>query len=176
MAAAVTGGALAGLNASMGWDQGSASNWTDKLGRSLSNNVADASIKAALGQGKLEDNLKGAIVGALGASLATQVGDLSTGDTAALNNFGNKVAHALVGCAMGAASTGHSEGCAAGALGAVIAEATAELYNAGSSGAKPFTKELGQYTSRRRRSRQTWGLKTARRCWHSNRDCSGWGS
>ena len=92
--------------------------------------MADASIKAALG-----------------ASLATQVGDLSTGDAAALNNFGNKVAHALVGCAMGAASTGHSEGCAAGALGAVIAEATAELYNAGSSGAKPFTKELGQITA-----------------------------
>ena len=34
-----------------------------------------------------------------------------------------------------------------GALGAVIAEATAELYNAGSSGAKPFTKELGQITA-----------------------------
>ena len=145
-AAAVTGGALAGLNASMGWDQGSASNWTDKLGRNLSNNVADASIKAALGQGKLEDNLKGAIVGALGASLATQVGDLSTGDAAALNNFGNKVAHALVGCAMGAASTGNSEGCAAGALGAVIAEATAELYNSSGS-AKPFTKTLGQITA-----------------------------
>ena len=29
----------------------------------------------------------------------------------------------------------------------VIAEATAELYNAGSSGAKPFTKELGQITA-----------------------------
>lgn len=145
-AAALTGGALAGLNASMGWDKpasGTTLDWTDKLGRSLSNNLADASIKSALGQGKLEDNLKGAIVGAVGASLANAVGDLSTGDNAALNSFGNKVAHALVGCGMGAAMQGGSKGCGAGALGAVIAEATAELYNAGGS-VKPFTKEIGQ--------------------------------
>ena len=143
--AMVTAGALSGLNASMGWDKPPSGtlDWTDKLGRSLTNNLAQASINSALGQGKLEDNLKGAIVGAVGASLANAVGDLSTGDNAALNSFGNKVAHALVGCGMGAAMQGSSKGCAAGALGAVIAEATAELYNAGGS-VKPFTKEIGQ--------------------------------
>ena len=149
-AAALTGGALAGLNAAMGWDkpppQGTTLDWADRLGRGLSNNLADASIKSALGQGKLEDNLKGAIVGAVGASLANAVGDLSSGDTAALNSFGNKVAHALVGCGMGAAIEGGSKGCAAGALGAVVAEATAELYNAGGT-VKPFTKEIGQITA-----------------------------
>ena len=143
--AMVTAGALSGLNASMGWDKPPSGtlDWTDKLGRSLTNNLAQASINSALGQGKLEDNLKGAIVGAVGASLANAVGDLSTGDNAALNSFGNKVAHALVGCGMGAAMQGGSKGCGAGALGAVIAEATAELYNAGGS-VKPFTKEIGQ--------------------------------
>ena len=148
-AAALTGGALVGLNASMGWDKPASSttlDWTDKLGRSLSNNLADASIKSALGQGKLEDNLKGAIVGALGASLANAVGDLSTGDNAALNSFGNKVAHALVGCGMGAAMQGGKDGCAAGALGAVVGEATAELFNS-SGTVKPFTKELAQITA-----------------------------
>ena len=114
--AMVTAGALSGLNSSMGWNQEAASTWTDKLGRSLTNNLTQASINSALGQGKLQDNLKGAIVGAIGASLANQIGDLSAGDNAALNSFGNKVAHALVGCGMGAAIAGGSKGCAAGAL------------------------------------------------------------
>jgi hypothetical protein len=57
--------------------------------------------------------------------------DLVTGAVTppALNRFAGEVAHAIVGCAAGAARTGNGDGCASGAVGAVAGHLAAGFIN-----------------------------------------------
>ena len=148
VAAMVTGGMLSGVSQSMGWSA-NPTDWSGKLGQNLTRNMAQANINSAVGLGKLEDNLKGAITGAIlnsvGESLAGWVGD-HKGPGKALAGFSSKIAHGLIGCGMGAAMGG-SEGCTAGAIGALVGETAAELFNGDASKAREFTLQLSQITS-----------------------------
>jgi Possible hemagglutinin (DUF637)/Hemagglutinin repeat len=98
----------------------------DKLLKNITNNVAGAAIDSAI-NGKLLDEkalstaLTSALITTGLASGANAIGDARVDTT--LNDFTQKVAHAVLGCAGGAATSG---GCAAGAVGAVVGEMTAE--------------------------------------------------
>ncbi|QHE85398.1 two-partner secretion domain-containing protein [Hydrogenophaga sp. BPS33] len=107
------------------------------LGKQLVEQTGRAVVNAALQGTDLED----AIVGALVSSALTTVtefgsktiGDLTVRDAngnVVLNPAGQKLAHALLGCAAGAVQTG-SEGCAAGAAGAVLGHLAAEWIDDG---------------------------------------------
>ncbi|MEJ7137376.1 DUF637 domain-containing protein [Amphibiibacter pelophylacis] len=121
------------------------SGFSANLGKNIINNVASATMNSALTGGDLEAGLKTALVGAVtstGAAFGAQfIGDMTVpggpGQPAQLNPAGQALAHALLGCAAGAAGQGDSEGCGAGARGAVIGELAARWYNpTGSAGAQ----------------------------------------
>jgi len=108
-AAIVTGGALAGMGFQPLPDQPNVSAGAQQFGQQLINNLqiqgTSALINTAIKGGSFEDALKGALLGALvnsvAATTANGIGDLSTGKDAVLNDFTNKVAHAIAGCVMG---------------------------------------------------------------------------
>ncbi|MBB3179963.1 filamentous hemagglutinin N-terminal domain-containing protein [Variovorax sp. Sphag1AA] len=97
-------------------------------GPNFSNAGGELSVKAvistAINGGSLEEalkeGLKGALVDTVAAQGANAIGDMN------LDEFTNKIAHAIAGCAVGAARTDGS--CAAGALGAAVGEMAAEAY------------------------------------------------
>ena len=99
------------------------------LGANLINGVASTLVSTAINGGSLEDNLKNmlknVIISTAGAQLADGIGDLKAGD---LDKFAGTLAHAILGCGMGAATVGNSSGCAPGAGGAVVGELSAEWY------------------------------------------------
>jgi filamentous hemagglutinin len=94
------------------------------LAQNLKAGAAKAVINTAINGGSFEDNLKESLKSAVLDTVAAQ-GANAIGD-ANLDSFTNKVAHAIAGCAVGAARTDGS--CAAGALGAAIGEMAAETY------------------------------------------------
>ncbi len=105
------------------------------LGRQLIEHGARASANAALLGTPLDEALEGALVSALlstGTAFgANAIGDLTVPDGRGgftLNPAGQQVLHALLGCASGAVQTG-SQGCAAGAAGAVLGELAAGWFN-----------------------------------------------
>jgi filamentous hemagglutinin len=75
---------------------------------------------------KDSEGLKTAFLDTVAAQGAFAIGNMSTGDGAVLNEFTNKVAHAVAGCVVGAARTDGS--CSAGAIGAVVGEISASFY------------------------------------------------
>lgn len=75
----------------------------------------------------LKNNLKNALLDTMAAQSANAIGDITAGDRT-LDEFTNKVAHAIAGCAVGAARTDTSSGCGAGAIGAAVGEIAAEAY------------------------------------------------
>ncbi|WP_143694908.1 DUF637 domain-containing protein, partial [Variovorax sp. JS1663] len=110
------------------------------LGRHVINASARAIVDTAINGGSLEDNLaRGIINGVISAGAASgayEIGQLTspgidpiTGALTppALNRLAGEVAHAIVGCAAGAARTGNGDGCAPGAVGAVVGHLTAGL-------------------------------------------------
>jgi hypothetical protein len=101
-----------------------------QLQQNLTAGVARAVISTAINGGSLEDALrdgiKGAILDTVAAQTANAIGDLTGPDK--LNTFTNALAHAIAGCAVGAARTESSGGCAAGALGAAVGELAAQAY------------------------------------------------
>ncbi|BEP66769.1 hypothetical protein GmRootV35_12830 [Variovorax sp. V35] len=110
--------------------------FTDQLQRQLLDGAASAVIRSAINGTSLEDELSHAISTALlntvAAQGANEIGDLRVNET--LNVYGQQVAHAVLGCLVGAgrASAGGSSsggGCAAGAIGAVVGELTAAAFN-----------------------------------------------
>ncbi|GAB3544862.1 hypothetical protein GCM10027343_20650 [Noviherbaspirillum agri] len=128
IAAMVTGGALQWLNLPSTGEpalQGGAQKFTQQLSQNLQAGVAKAVINTAVYGGSLEDNLKSNLLTAFIDTGAAQ-GAHAIGDMA-LDNLTNKIAHAMAGCAAGAATAG-SEGCSAGALGAAMGEIAAEGY------------------------------------------------
>jgi hypothetical protein len=102
--------------------------------RNITSNVAGNAIDAAINGKPLDEKtLSTAISGALAsAGLATganAIGDAASakdGNPAQIDSFTQKVAHAVMGCAGGAVTSGDGSGCTAGAVGAVIGELAAQ--------------------------------------------------
>jgi len=111
-----------------------ANQFGQNLLKNITNNVAAAAIDAAI-SGKpfnadsLSKALSGALITAGMAAGANAIGDAAAaqnGQPAQIDTFTQKIAHAILGCAGGAAMAGNSNGCSAGAVGAVVGELTAE--------------------------------------------------
>ncbi|SDC49890.1 filamentous hemagglutinin family N-terminal domain-containing protein [Variovorax sp. CF079] len=128
LTAIVTGGALGGLNldpTGLPTAGGGAQGFMTQLGQNLTAGAARAVIGTAINGGSLEENLKEGLKSAILDTIAAQ-GANAIGDN--LDGFANKVAHAIAGCAVGAAKADSASGCGAGALGAAIGEIAAEAY------------------------------------------------
>ena len=99
--------------------------------------MASSLVSTAINGGSLEENLKNALKNAVISSVAAQ-GAGMIGD-AKLDLFSSTLAHAILGCAIGTATTGQATGsgggCAAGAGGAVVGELAAKWYGANVAGA-----------------------------------------
>ena len=133
LTAIATGGVLGGLNLNptgLPTEGTGAQKFMDQLGQNLQAGAAKAVIGTAINGGSLEDslksNLKNALLDTMAAQSANAIGDITAGGT--LDKFANKVAHAIAGCAVGAARTDTSGGCGAGAIGAAVGEIAAEAY------------------------------------------------
>jgi hypothetical protein len=134
-----TAGALSQLNETLGFNgqsgagasgtngiaTGQASNaFQQNLLKNVTNNIAGSAMDAAI-SGKAFDEktlstaLSNALITAGMAQGANSIGD------AKLNAFTSSVAHAALGCAAGSASVGNGSGCAAGAVGGVVGELSA---------------------------------------------------
>jgi len=131
--AMVTAGALQSLNSSafmhdLKLDNITAqSKFPDQLQKNLINQSTSAVINHAMYGGDLqqmlEQSLKSAFIDTGAAQGANLIGDMKVeGD---LNAFTHQLAHAIAGCAAGAA---RADDCSSGALGAVVGEISAELY------------------------------------------------
>jgi hypothetical protein len=131
--AMATAGLVQGLSSAFNLPTGTAlakASFVDKLQTNIINGVASSLVTTAINGGNLEDALKNAIKNAVISTVAAQganaIGDAKfNGD---LDLFSGTLAHAILGCGMGAATTGNSSGCAAGAAGAVIGDLSAEWY------------------------------------------------
>ena len=108
-----------------------AANFQQNLLKNVSNNVAGAVIDTAMNGKPLDEAaLSAALYRALIATGIAQgahaIGDAASpgqdGSPAPMNAFTHKLAHAVLGCAGGAATAGNSSGCAPGAAGAVVGE------------------------------------------------------
>ncbi|OUM03384.1 hypothetical protein A8M77_06965 [Variovorax sp. JS1663] len=127
LTAIVTGGVLGGLNLNptgLPTVGGGAQPFMTQLGQNLAAGAARALIGTAINGGSFEENLKEGLKGAILDTVAAQTA-FAIG-SARLDDFTNKVAHAVAGCAVGAARA--SDGCAAGAIGAVIGEISGEAF------------------------------------------------
>ena len=115
----IGGTKLSDINAQSGFGQ--------QLQKNLINNTASAVLDHAINGGDLqqmlEQSLKSAFIDTGAAQSANLIGDLYVEKD--LNAFTHKLAHAIAGCAAGAARAGD---CSSGALGAVVGEISAELY------------------------------------------------
>ena len=131
--AMATAGLVQGLSSAFNLPSGTAlakASFVDKLQTNIINGVASSLVTTAINGGNIEDALKNAVKNAVISTVAAQganaIGDAKfNGD---LDLFSGTLAHAILGCGMGAATTGNSSGCAAGAAGAVIGDLSAEWY------------------------------------------------
>ncbi|SCK34240.1 filamentous hemagglutinin [Variovorax sp. HW608] len=144
--AMLTGGVLAGLDLNpngLPTVNGGAQGFMDQLGQNLKAAGAKALINTAVNGGSLESNLasalKSGVLDTVAAQGAYALGDLKAAGV--LDDFTQKVAHAIAGCAVGAARTDGS--CSAGAIGAVIGEISASVYGRDEEGnVKPGAVEM----------------------------------
>jgi filamentous hemagglutinin len=134
LTAIITGGVLGGLDLNptgLPTAGGGSQPFFTQLGQNLQAGAARALISTAINGGSFEESLKNglknAILDTIAAQAANEIGDL-TKKNGVLNDFTNKVAHAIAGCMVGAARADSSSGCGAGALGAVVGEMAAEAY------------------------------------------------
>ncbi|WP_219212067.1 DUF637 domain-containing protein [Variovorax boronicumulans] len=145
LTAIATGGVLGGLNLNptgLPTVGGGTEQFMTQLGQNIQGAAAKALIDTAINGGSLEDNLKNSLKTAFIDTLAAQ-GTNSIGKNFPVGELSNYVAHAIAGCAVGAAKADSCAGCGSGAIGAVIGEAAALSYNAGrdvlTEGLKPDT-------------------------------------
>jgi filamentous hemagglutinin len=152
--AMITAGLVQGIGVQFGLDQINAkSPFINQLGANLVNGVAGSLVSTAINGGNLETNLKNAIKTAListaGAQLANGIGNITNDNQLSqtdIEKFANKFAHAVLGCAIGAATADSKAGCGAGALGAVAGSLGAELFDpANSKGAQ--AQQFGKLTA-----------------------------
>ncbi|MDR6891032.1 MULTISPECIES: DUF637 domain-containing protein, partial [Variovorax] len=136
LTAIVTGGVLSGLSmnpSGLPTVGGGGQGFMAQLQQNLTAGAARAVIGTAINGGSFEDNLreglKGAILDTVAAQSANWIGQNGPQGEASLNAFTAEVAHAVAGCAVGAARGGGTagEGCAAGALGAVVGHLAAQF-------------------------------------------------
>jgi len=133
--AMVTAGVIEGLSASdvLPQNLASASNgsalFTDQLQRQLINGVATSLVRSAIKGTSLEEELRSGLATALLNTVAAQgafeIGEAGPQGNQRLDAFTAEVAHAILGCAVGAgrASAGGGSaatGCSSGAVGAVV--------------------------------------------------------
>jgi hypothetical protein len=100
--------------------------------QNVTNNMASAVVSSAINGKPLSEEtlttaLSTAFITAGMAQTANSIGAATTGDNPALNAYTQAMAHALAGCVGGAATTGNSGGCSAGAVGAVVGELSAKF-------------------------------------------------
>jgi filamentous hemagglutinin len=133
LTAIATGGVLGGLNLNptgLPTAGGGSQEFFTQLGQNLQAGAARAVIGTAISGGSFEQNLKdglkAAVLDTIAAQAANEIGDWTKKET--LNDFTNKVAHAIAGCMVGAVRADNAGGCGAGALGAAIGEFAAEAY------------------------------------------------
>ena len=128
----VTAGALDKLNASYFKGVDAKSSFFDQLQKNVTNNLATDMVNSALAGKPFDEktfanSLQNALITTGMAQGAFGIGEgLKNED---LNAFTHKLAHAVLGCAGGAATAGNASGCAPGAVGAVVGELAAEYYN-----------------------------------------------
>ena len=134
LTAIVTGGVLGAMDLNPTGAptlQGGAQPFMNQLQQNLTAGAARAVIGTAINGGSFEknlkDSLKNAILDTVAAQAAYAIGDLTKKD-GVLDDFTNKVAHAIAGCMVGAVRADNAAGCGAGALGAAIGELAAEAY------------------------------------------------
>ncbi|MET3442248.1 filamentous hemagglutinin [Variovorax paradoxus] len=136
LTAIITGGVLSGLSmnpSGLPTVDGGTQGVMAQLQQNLTAGAARAVIGTAINGGSFEDNLreglKGAILDTIAAQSANWIGQNGPQGEASLNAFTAEVAHAVAGCAIGAARGGGTagEGCAAGALGAVVGHLAAQF-------------------------------------------------
>ena len=126
LTAIATGGVLGGLNLNptgLPTVGGGAEGFMRQLGTNLTAGVARTVISNGINGGSLEDGLRDGLLNAFLDTVAAQ-GANFVGTN--FQGLANKVAHLIVGCAVGAARPDGS--CAAGALGSTVGEAAAEAY------------------------------------------------
>lgn len=133
LGAIITGGVLGGMDLNptgLPTNGAGAQPFFTQLGQNLQAAAARAVISTAINGGSLEqalgDAIKGAVLDTAAAQAAHGIGNLVKDGQ--LNAFTQAVAHAIAGCAVGAARADSSEDCAAGALGAAIGELAASAY------------------------------------------------
>ncbi|WP_234975062.1 DUF637 domain-containing protein [Variovorax paradoxus] len=133
LTAVVTGGVLGAmdLNPTGGPTLGGgAQSLPAQLRQNLVAGAARAVIGTAINGGSFEknlkDSLKNAILDTVAAQTAYEIGNLT--QSGVLDDFTNKVAHAIAGCMVGVVRADNGAGCGAGALGAAIGELAAETY------------------------------------------------
>jgi hypothetical protein len=139
--AMVTAGVLSQLNQTLNLSNVNAqSGFADQLQKNLINQSSSALINHAINGGdlskQLEQSLKSAFIDTGAAQGANFIGDLKQNGT--LDTYTHKLAHAIAGCAAGAAK---SNDCSSGALGAVVGEITAELYAPNNTGTPLTAKQ-----------------------------------
>ncbi|MEJ7686506.1 MAG: DUF637 domain-containing protein, partial [Variovorax sp.] len=137
--AMVTAGAVQGLSTSglLPQNLASATNgsarFADQLQRQLIDGTATALVRSAVNGTRLEDELRESIAAALLNTVAAQgafaIGESGPQGSRALNAFAAEAAHAMAGCAIGAAQAGSGDGCAPGAVGAVVGHLAAQYVN-----------------------------------------------
>ena len=106
LTAMATGGVLAGMNFNPSGQpsvNAGAQTWTRRLGQNLQAGVARTLTSTAINGGSVEDGLNTAITAAFIDTAAAQ-GAFAIGSN--FDGLANKLAHALAGCAAGAARTG----------------------------------------------------------------------
>jgi len=119
-----------GANAQVVSTTQAVNDFSANLTRNVTNNLSSAVVSSAInGKPLNEETLSTALTSALitsgMAQAANNIGDAASGKNPALNSYTQALAHALAGCVGGAATTGNSGGCSAGAVGAVVGELSA---------------------------------------------------
>ncbi|HHK74792.1 MAG TPA: hypothetical protein ENJ57_06470, partial [Rhizobiales bacterium] len=120
----------------------------DLIRAALKTTVSTA-VSTAIQGGKfgdaLLDNLKFAAVSTIGEAVTEQIG--LAAKSGKIDQVTRYIAHAAVGCAIGAASSGSKKGCGSGALGATVGELAADLYKLSNAEALGKALENGDLPS-----------------------------
>lgn len=124
----VTAGVLQGAGDIAGIDL-AAKDLPGRIQAAALRTTVNTAVQSTIGGQELGDALKTSLITAgtqvIGGELAEQIGEASKAGQ--INDLTRYLAHAAVGCASGAATSGD---CASGAGGAVVGEAAADIYKA----------------------------------------------
>ncbi|MGI4780068.1 MAG: filamentous hemagglutinin N-terminal domain-containing protein [Janthinobacterium lividum] len=142
LAAIATGGVLGGMNlnpTSLPTEGTGAQKFMNQLGQNLQSGAARAVIGTAINGGSLEGRLAATLKNAFLDTVAAQ-GANAIGTNLDPGSMANALAHALAGCAVGAAR--RNGDCGAGALGAGLGELAASLYDPTATNAQSDTVQF----------------------------------